>query len=58
MGNRILLVEDEKNIARFIELELRHEGFDVVHHISGRGGLEAAKSWNLMWFYWMSCYQS
>ena len=43
MGNRILLVEDEKNIARFIELELRHEGFDVVHHISGRGGLEAAK---------------
>ncbi|MGB2992949.1 MAG: response regulator transcription factor [Paenisporosarcina sp.] len=44
MGNRILLVEDEKNIARFIELELRHEGFDVVHHISGRGGFEAAKS--------------
>lgn len=44
MGNRILLVEDEKNIARFIELELRHEGFEVVHHISGREGLEAAKS--------------
>ena len=44
MGNRILLVEDEKNIARFIELELRHEGFDVVHHISGREGLEAARS--------------
>lgn len=44
MGNRILLVEDEKNIARFIELELRHEGFDVVHHISGRDGLEASKS--------------
>lgn len=44
MGYRILLVEDEKNIARFIELELRHEGFEVVHHISGREGLEAAKS--------------
>lgn len=44
MGNRILLVEDEKNIARFIELELRHEGFEVVHHISGREGLEAVKS--------------
>ena len=44
MDNRILLVEDEKNIARFIELELRHEGFDVVHHISGREGLEAARS--------------
>lgn len=44
MCTRVLLVEDEKNIARFIELELRHEGFDVVHHISGRDGLEAAKS--------------
>jgi two-component system, OmpR family, response regulator ArlR len=44
MGNRVLLVEDEKNIARFIELELRHEGFEVVHYISGREGLEAARS--------------
>ena len=44
MGYSILLVEDEKNIARFIELELRHEGFEVVHHISGREGLEAARS--------------
>lgn len=44
--NRVLLVEDEKNIARFIELELRHEDFDVVHHISGREGLKAAKNQN------------
>ena len=43
MRNRVLLVEDEKNIARFIELELRHEDFDVIHHISGREGLAAAK---------------
>jgi len=43
MGNNILLVEDEKNIARFIELELHHENFTVTHHISGRAGLEAAK---------------
>lgn len=44
MNSRVLLVEDEKNIARFIELELRHENFDVVHVISGREGLEAAKT--------------
>ncbi len=40
----ILLVEDEQSIARFIKLELQHEGFDVVHHSNGRLGLDAAKS--------------
>lgn len=29
MGNSILLVEDDKMIARFVELELKHEGFSV-----------------------------
>ncbi|WP_073343612.1 response regulator transcription factor [Caldanaerobius fijiensis] len=29
MGNSILLVEDDKMIARFVELELQHEGFSV-----------------------------
>lgn len=40
---KILLVEDEKSIARFIELELTHENFDVTHFTSGRDGYEAAK---------------
>ena len=44
MHNRVLLVEDEKNIARFIELELRHENYEVVHVESGRVGLEAANN--------------
>lgn len=44
MAKRILLVEDEINIARFIELELKHENFEVVHLVSGRDGLDAAKS--------------
>lgn len=39
---RILLVEDEASIARFIELELQHEGFDVTVLHDGREGLEAA----------------
>ncbi len=25
-NQRILIIEDEKNLARFIELELKHEG--------------------------------
>ncbi len=44
MKPRILLVEDEQSIARFIELELQHEGFDVVHHSNGRLGLDSAKT--------------
>lgn len=36
---KILLVEDEKSIARFIELELRHEQFDVTVAYDGRTGL-------------------
>ena len=39
---KILIVEDEKSIARFLELELRHEQFDVTVCYDGRNGLEAA----------------
>jgi DNA-binding response OmpR family regulator len=33
-GTRILLVEDDRAIARFVELELEHRGFSVrcAHH--------------------------
>ena len=44
MKNSILLIEDEKNIARFIELELKHEQFDVTVVHDGREGLERATS--------------
>lgn len=44
MKPRILLVEDEQSIARFIELELEHEGFDIVHHSNGRIALSSAKT--------------
>ena len=38
----ILIVEDEKKIARFLELELRHEGYDVFTAYDGRSGLDTA----------------
>lgn len=41
---RILVVEDDKSIARFVELELTFEGFDVVVKHDGREGLEAAQN--------------
>ncbi|MBQ8655200.1 MAG: response regulator transcription factor [Clostridia bacterium] len=44
--SRILIIEDEKKIARFLELELLHEGYDVATANDGRTGLEKALSWN------------
>ena len=37
---KVLVVEDESKLARFIELELRHEGYDVVLAEDGRVGIE------------------
>lgn len=42
MANRILIIEDEIKIARFIELELVHDGYEVKKAIDGRSGLEHA----------------
>ncbi|MCR5585731.1 MAG: response regulator transcription factor [Lachnospiraceae bacterium] len=44
MGNRILIVEDEAKIARFVELELVHEGYEAEKTEDGRQGLEMALS--------------
>ena len=41
---RILIVEDEAKIARFIELELSHEGYEIEKAEDGRAGLELALS--------------
>ena len=42
--SKILLVEDEEKLARFIELELQHEGYAVEKAFDGRTGLELAES--------------
>ncbi len=43
--SRILIVEDEKKIARFLELELTHEGYEVQTAGDGREGLDKALNW-------------
>ncbi len=43
MAERILIVEDEEKIARFIELELKHEGYEVSKCANGREGLAEAQ---------------
>ena len=41
---KILLVEDEEKIARFIRLELMHEGYEGAVSHDGREGLSLAQS--------------
>lgn len=42
MSKKILIIEDEKNLARFVSLELQHEGYSVVIETNGRLGLQMA----------------
>ncbi len=47
---RILIVEDEEKIARFLELELGHEGYEVGKAADGRAALDLAlgQDWDLI----------
>jgi len=44
MSSRILLIEDEEKLARFVELELGYEGYQVTKAFDGRTGLELAET--------------
>lgn len=43
-AQKILIIEDEIKIARFLELELRHEGYAVDQANDGKEGLDKAIS--------------
>jgi DNA-binding response OmpR family regulator len=47
---KVLIIEDEKNLARFIELELQHESYSVTVSYNGREGLEYAlnEEWDMI----------
>ena len=42
-GTRVLLVEDDRSIARLVEMELGHRGFEVWCAYDGPSGLETAQ---------------
>lgn len=42
MKKRILVVEDEKQIAKILKIELEFEGYEVVVAYDGKSGLQAA----------------
>jgi len=47
---KILVIEEEENMAKFVQLELQHENYEVTVERDGRSGLEAALSedWDLI----------
>ncbi|MET3318724.1 UNVERIFIED_ORG: DNA-binding response OmpR family regulator [Peribacillus simplex] len=50
MNKRILIIEDEEKIARVIQLELNHEGYQTESAFTGKTGLEraVAEEWDLI----------
>lgn len=44
MSEKILLVEDEEKLARFVEMELTYEGYEVHKAADGRTGLSMLES--------------
>ena len=46
MAAHLLIVEDEEKLARFVELELQHEGYEVSKAADGREGLRMATEGN------------
>jgi len=46
MSNKLLIIEDEKRISRFLELELKHEGYEILAAYDGRSGLALALNEN------------
>lgn len=44
MSSKILIIEDEEKIARFVELELGYEGYTTTKAFDGRTGLELAQT--------------
>lgn len=50
MNKRILIIEDEEKIARVLQLELNHEGYQTESAFNGKAGLERAEAeeWDLI----------
>jgi two-component system OmpR family response regulator len=44
--NKILVIEDEQKLAKFLELELQYEGYEVIVANDGMTGLTAAREVN------------
>lgn len=57
MLEKILIVDDEKEIADLIEVYLQNENMDVYKFYSGEEALVCIGSTDFDWLYWISCFR-
>jgi DNA-binding response OmpR family regulator len=50
---KVLVIEDEAKIARFLQLELKHEGYDVDTASDGREGYQLPKRAVMISSFWI-----
>ena len=55
MGTRILLIEDEEKLARFVELELTYEGYAVTKALTAARAASSHRAAGLTSSSWISC---
>ena len=48
----VLVADDDADIVRFVEVNLRLEGFQVVTARDGQEALTKARSWSPTWCSW------
>lgn len=53
---QILIVEDEKQIARFLQMELEHEGYECGIETNGAAALDRIGQDHFDLIYWTSCF--
>ena len=53
MGSKVLIVDDEREIADVVELYLKNENYQVVKCYNGRDALEAVEKENRIWHFLM-----
>jgi DNA-binding response OmpR family regulator len=58
MEARILIIEDEEKLARFIELELGYEGCRVTKAPDGRRGWSWPRAARSTLCFWTSCFRT
>ena len=55
MARKVLIVEDDNNIAELLHLYLEKEGFETCVAKDGGKGVEFSASSSLTWYCWTLC---
>lgn len=57
MGEKILVVDDEHEIADLVELYLLNENYEVFKCYNAEGALYCIENQYWIWLFWMLCFR-